>query len=304
MPSQHRRRAAGFTLIELLMVIAIISLLLAILLPALGAAREASRRTVCLSNVGQLATALAAYIADDSGTRAPFAGIGNAGNPFHPNGAGAPIGTSLGMAGAQVLPPIGWMLRNIIGDNRKIWNCPSAPPVNDNSDLAAGPVRGTVDRGADSMTGTDSAIDYWYPNYFYMGTQEYTAWVAPHDMSTYWRGDQWIIRNIAGLNVDSLKTVRHDDVSRVVAFLDEKSLFHTQNRFKKDVYDLLPGESDEYYASYGYVDGHAEGHKYKNLDTYMHELHSGIQQKQFHAGLGFNESDFGVDYAESYPVVY
>ncbi len=58
------RTRHAFTLIELLVVIAIIALLIGILLPALGAAREAGRVALCGSNLRQVATAMALYNAD------------------------------------------------------------------------------------------------------------------------------------------------------------------------------------------------------------------------------------------------
>jgi prepilin-type N-terminal cleavage/methylation domain-containing protein/prepilin-type processing-associated H-X9-DG protein len=94
----------GFTLIELLVVVAIISVLIAMLLPALGRARESAKTVCCLSNLKQMGLSFTLYVDQNMGLMPGF------------------------YSGPNYMPPL-WMDYLIFSapelNNQNFWLCPS-----------------------------------------------------------------------------------------------------------------------------------------------------------------------------------
>jgi prepilin-type N-terminal cleavage/methylation domain-containing protein/prepilin-type processing-associated H-X9-DG protein len=109
----------GFTLIELLVVIAIIAILAAILFPVFAQAREAARKTACLSNTKQLGLGLYMY-AQDYDEVLPYHDFTNSGNPTYVDNFGDPSGPGWKSNYLYALMPY--------TKNRGIFRCPSAAP--------------------------------------------------------------------------------------------------------------------------------------------------------------------------------
>jgi prepilin-type N-terminal cleavage/methylation domain-containing protein len=122
---QNRTTPTGFTLIELLVVISIIALLLGLLLPALGAARESGRGAVCLSNLRQLVLANTAYAEDSAGFYVPaaqdiFVGLGGT-QRWH----GQRKSPGNGTAEENTFDPAYGPLANYIGHAGQVRFCPT-----------------------------------------------------------------------------------------------------------------------------------------------------------------------------------
>ena len=109
--------ARAFTLIEMLVVIAIISLLAALLFPVFMSARADARRAVCLSNMHQISTAVTMY-AQDYDDLYPY-GADPSDQHSYPS-IWPPAYQSIVMS----MPQLDYVLTSYI-KNPNVWHCPS-----------------------------------------------------------------------------------------------------------------------------------------------------------------------------------
>ncbi|HEX8236383.1 MAG TPA: DUF1559 domain-containing protein [Abditibacteriaceae bacterium] len=118
MPQLHPRRARAFTLIEVIVVLAIISLLAALLFPAFLTARGKARQVMCASNLRQIGLGIAMYAQDYDGLF-PHA--------VDPSDRAAPGGWAVFPEFAVSIPSIG-LVHEVLQPyvpSRQIFACPA-----------------------------------------------------------------------------------------------------------------------------------------------------------------------------------
>ncbi|MFN0134902.1 MAG: prepilin-type N-terminal cleavage/methylation domain-containing protein [Phycisphaerae bacterium] len=253
-----RVQKRAFTLIELLVVVAIISLLLSILIPSLGAARALTRTTVCTSNMRQLAIGWTSYLTQSKdylpGGSWDFYNKTN-NSTTHP---GYPVNYNtwvsldwlgtIGETGDQLndVPRAGSIYR-LVGEQQEAYKCPE-----DRIDKAETPT-GTLTNDTKysytaptMLTGAKATLlgrTWWqenYPNTFVQGM--YTQW------------QRYSISSLPWIMIE-------EDETRHLADVTDSAWGNTDRITQRHRGDR---------GTVGFIDGHATARKYqRELDAWF-----------------------------------
>jgi len=243
----------GFTLVELLVVVAIIGLLIGLLVPALGAARDQAQIVASMSDHRQLATATNSYLAENGGTT-PAGHYRNDGGNF------GPWDTSVG----ALLRPY------MSADPAEFFRDPAA----------AGPDDAYQISGDNPYDGTGDD-DVFSPNYFYMAV----PWILGSADPLWFEGNMWGPRNAANVSSASLGG---QSASNIVVWVDEST---SQKSGTTDIYERNEaGETARDTPVFSFLDGHAAVQSFDDLRGYFKALHDPIPQTTRAIDFGYSKS--------------
>jgi len=178
--SRHNGKLRGFTLVELLVVIAIIGILVALLLPAVQAAREAARRTQCTNHLKQMG--LAFHNHHDTFKLLPTGGkVPWNNNVIDMAGSGPEIAINQGVGWAfQILPYFEKSNLHALAPNKTLvgttqvteYQCPSRRK-----------------NAKHTVNGNWALMDY----------ASATPADSPNSWDQFWYGETWTVANLPNL---------------------------------------------------------------------------------------------------------
>jgi prepilin-type N-terminal cleavage/methylation domain-containing protein len=207
-----RMRKSGFTLIELLVAISIVALLISILLPCLGVAREHARRTACQNNLHEGLLVVNLYAGDNNGVLPEGCIIDKTASGYNPNWDGADLLTVVNFKAMLAVAGYGLTERLATCETaRKYFESirnwlsplPAAHPVvpavclgwiywgnrGDWTDLNTGSKYITPKKVTDRPTSNTLVTCFCYNRYDAVGPEgDWPAWYSSHVGGTFQQG--------------------------------------------------------------------------------------------------------------------
>jgi prepilin-type N-terminal cleavage/methylation domain-containing protein/prepilin-type processing-associated H-X9-DG protein len=246
----------AFTLVELLVVVAIIALLLSILLPSLGRARDLAKSTVCTSTMRQIMLANITYATEQEGWFVPAYDNSRRGSPGKEPGekwTSNPLLRellSINPVAVEGWPPVDddgrWLPASFPGG----LICPNAAFAREGEYAASRqPPKGMYDAGRSWAINVYNVDEWngWYDDY--AGTRQ-TAVQTPSDSMAFIENFNGVDLNRRSGNHAQLAT--EDDVNYYVGEFDTHTMNHHATPAFRHPSDSMNG---------GFFDGHASNMK-------------------------------------------